>query len=354
MSDQHHTIDLHTHILPRDWPELRDRYGYGGWVQLEHHKPCCAKMIIDGEEFREIQSNCWDPEARLNECDRDGVHMQVLSTVPVMYSYWAEPHHALDLARILNDHIAELVREWPDRFAGLATIPLQNPKMAIAELERVTNDLGLSGVGIGTHVDDKNLDDPSIVEVLEAAEALGASVFVHPWDMLARNRMPDYWLPWLVGMPTETAVAISSVIFGGVLDRLPDLKIAFAHGGGSFPFTLGRIDHGFHSRPDLCATRIDRKPSEYLDRFYLDSLVHDPAALQFLVDQHGADHIALGSDYPFPLGEQTPGELVRSMDSLSEQQKKLILGETAARFLGMDRGSCGCSPGATTPQKRRT
>ena len=354
MTEKHHTIDLHTHILPENWPDLSERYGCGGWVQLEHHKPCCAKMIVDGAEFREIQSDCWDPAVRLRDCDRDGVDMQVLSTVPIMYSYWAEAHHALDLASILNDHIAELVREWPDRFAGLATIPMQNTKMAIKELERITNDLGLSGVGIGTHVNGKNLDDPSIVEILEAAESLGASVFVHPWDMLARERMSDHWLPWLVGMPAETTLAISSLIFSGVFDRLPELKIAFAHGGGSFPFTLGRIDHGYHVRPDLCATKIDRKPSEYLDRFYLDSLVHDADAMEYLVKLHGAERIAMGSDYPFPLGEKKPGELVRSMDSLSERQKKLILGETAARFLGMDRGSCGCSPEATPPQKRRT
>ena len=341
MPDQQRTIDLHTHILPKEWPDLYDRYGYGGWVQLEHHKPCCARMMIDGIEFREIQENCWDPESRFRDCARDQVDMQVLSTIPVMYSYWAEPGHALDLSTILNDHIADLVREWPDRFAGLGTVPLQDPKLAIKELERLTLDLGLSGIGIGTHVNGKNLDDPSIVEVLEAAESLGASVFVHPWDMLGRNRMPDYWLPWLVGMPTETTLAICSMIFGGVLDRLPRLKISFAHGGGSFPFTLGRIDHGYHARPDLCATKIDRKPSEYLDRFSIDSLVHDRKALQLLVDQHGADQIALGSDYPFPLGEQTPGELVRSMDSLSDEERMMILGGTAERFLGLPSG-CGC------------
>jgi aminocarboxymuconate-semialdehyde decarboxylase len=337
MDDPFRLIDLHTHILPEDWPDLKERYGYGGWLQLEHHKPCCARMQVDGTFFREIQSNCWDPEVRMSECDEVGVQMQVLSTVPVMFSYWAKPQDTHDLSRILNDHIAELVREWPDRFAGLGTIPLQDTTLAIRELERLTGELGLAGVEIGTHLDGRNLDDPGIVEVLEAAQELGACVFVHPWDMLGRDRMPEYWLPWLVGMPTETAIAISSMIFGGVFDRLPDLRIAFAHGGGSFPFTLGRMDHGFDVRPDLCATKIDRPPSTYLDRFYIDSLVHDPAALRFLVDLHGEQRIAMGSDYPFPLGEARPGELVRSTPGLSHDQKQRILAGTAEEFLGLDR-----------------
>lgn len=262
--------------------------------------------------------------------------MQVLSTVPVMFAYWAKPEDGYDLARILNDHIAEVVQAFPDRFIGLGTVPMQSPELACRELERVVKQLKMPGIQIGSHVQGKNLDDPSVFTVLEAARDLGASVFVHPWDMLGSNRMKDYWMPWLVGMPAETAVALCSVIMGGILERLPGLRIAFAHGGGSFPFTLGRISHGHRVRPDLCAHKTEIDPREYLDRFYLDSLVHDPNALEFLVNQHGSHRIALGSDYPFPLGETKPGDLIKSMHALSELQKAQLLGGTALEFLGMN------------------
>ena len=329
------TIDIHTHILPHSWPDLRRRYGYGGFVRMEHYAPCCARMLIDDRFFREVQDNLWEPKARLHDCGHHGVDVQVLSTVPVMFSYWAKPLDALDLSRILNDHVAGVVRDYPTRFVGLGTLPLQAPDLAARELERCVKELGLAGVQIGTHVNDWNLDEPALFEVFAAAEQLGACVFVHPWDMMAKEKMPKYWLPWLVGMPAEASLALCSLIFGGVLERLPKLRIAFAHGGGSFVNSIGRIEHGFKVRPDLCAVDNAVNPRDYLGRFYVDSLVHDPHALQLLVDMLGPQRIALGTDYPFPLGELEPGKLIESMPFTADVKQRLLSG-TALEWLGLD------------------
>lgn len=327
------TVDLHTHILPKAWPDLAARYGYGGWVTLEHHAPCRARMLIDGTVFREITDNCWSPARRLEECDREGVQVQVLSTVPVMFAYWAKPAHTHDLCQLLNDHLAGVVAEQPRRFLALGTVPLQEPDLAARELERCVGELGFAGIQIGTHVRDWNLDHPALFPVFQTAERLGAAVFVHPWDMLAPERMKKYWLPWLVGMPTEAALAICSVVLGGVLERLPRLRIGFAHGGGSFAGILGRIERGFATRPDLVATDTKVPPREYLRRFYVDSLTHDAEALRALLRLHGAERVALGSDYPFPLGEEHPGSLIRSMTDLDEVTRARLLHGTALEFL---------------------
>lgn len=329
-------IDLHTHILPRSWPDLKARYGYGGFIRLEHLDGCSARMMQDDRFFRAVESNLWDPEVRIEECDRLGVDVQVLSTVPVMFSYWAKPEHALDLAKLLNDHIADVVARHPTRFVGLCTLPLQDPALAARELERCVREGGFAGAQIGTHVNEWNLDDEKLFPVYEAAEALDVALFVHPWDILAPERMERHWLQWLVGMPAETAVAMASVTMGGVLERFPSLRLGFAHGGGAFGPTLGRIDHGFHARPDLCQTRTRTPPSGFLQRLYVDSLVHDPVLLQLLIDRFGKERVALGTDYPFPLGELEPGQLIESMPIDNELKDQLLAG-TALSFLGRRR-----------------
>ena len=329
------SIDIHTHILPEHIPDFRAKFGYGGFVRLEHHKPCCAKMMRDDVFFREVEDNCWSASRRLSDCGHHGIEVQVLSTVPVMFSYWAKPKDALELSQFLNDHIAGLVAEYPKRFVGLGTVPLQDTDLAIQELERCVRDLGLAGVQIGSNVNQRNLNDPLLFPFFEAAQDLGAAIFVHPWEVMGRAETERYWLPWLVGMPAETSRAICSMIFGGIFERLPKLRVAFAHGGGSFPATLGRIGHGFEVRPDLCAIDNPIHPKDYLGRFWFDSLVHDEDMLRHLVKLAGANRVALGTDYPFPLGELSPGALIRGMADFSLETKAQLLHGAALEWLNL-------------------
>lgn len=329
-------IDTHAHVLPRDWPDLATRFGDNRFPVIDH-RDGRHRIYRDGKFFREIESRTWDAAERIADYARFDVQMQVISTVPVMFCYWAPGEQARALHRVLNEHCAELCRSHPQHYRALGTVPLQDPQLAIRELEYCVRELGLSGVQIGSHVGDWNLDAPELFDFFAACEDLGAAVLVHPWDMMGAAAMPKYWLPWLVGMPAEQTRAVCSLIFGGVLERLPKIRMAFAHGGGSFPYTLGRIEHGFKMRPDLVAIDNRRSPREYLKRIYFDSCVHDDAALNYLIDTCGADRIMLGTDYPFPLGEQEPGSHLRRLP-LDDQQRERIYSGTALEWLGEGTG----------------
>lgn len=327
-------IDIHTHILPEHIPNWFQKYGYGEFISLERHKPCCAKMIKGDNFFREIESNCWDAGERMKEMDATAVTIQVLSTIPVLFNYWAKPAHAMDTSRFYNDHIGSVVEAHPDRFIGLGTVPMQDVDLAIKELERCVTELKMPGVEIGTNVNQKNLSDPYFFPFWEAVQDLDAAVFVHPWDMMGEDDITKYWLPWLVGMPAETSRAICSLIFGGVFEKFPNIRFAFAHGGGSFPATVGRVQHGFDVRPDLCAIDNKKSPRDYLGKFWIDSLVHDKDALDLVMNVIGSDKICVGSDYPFPLGELSPpgGLIEKYIEDL--QIKENILWNNAMDWLG--------------------
>jgi len=329
-------IDIHTHILPPQIPNFKEKFGYGGFTQLHDCPDCAGKDMLDdsGRFFRRVGENAYTPEIRLREYDTHRVHAQVISTVPVMFSYWARPQDGLTVAKFLNDHIADVIAKNPKRFVGLGTLPLQAPELAVKEAERCIKDLGLKGFQIGSHVNSWNLSDKTLFPVYEVCEKLGAAIFVHPWDMMGQEKMSKYWLPWLVGMPAETSLAICSMIFGSVFEKFPKLRVAFAHGGGAFPFTLDRIQHGFEVRPDLCAMDCKVAPKDYLGHFWVDSLVHGPAALKFLKELFGAKRICLGTDYPFPLGELTPGHLIAN-SGLSLEDQEWMNHRAALEWLGM-------------------
>lgn len=318
-------IDIHTHILPPEIPKFKELFGYGGFIQLKKETGCSHCDMIDdsGKFFRRVEENCFNPDVRLKEYDTFQTQVQVISTIPVMFSYWAKPQDGLYVAKVLNDHIAEVVKKSPKRFVGLGTLPMQSPELAIKEAERGVNELGLKGFQIGSHINDKNLSDPEFFPLYEALEKLDACLFVHPWDMMGQDKMQKYWLPWLVGMPAESSLAICSMIFGGVFEKFPKLRVAFAHGGGSFPFTLGRIQHGFEARPDLCAIDCKTPPKDFIGKFFVDSLVHDKESLKFLMQVMGKENICLGTDYPFPLGELQPGKLIQECDFNTETQEWL-------------------------------
>ena len=318
-------------------PNWTRKFGYGEFIHLEERN-CKACMMKGDKIFRVVNKNTFDAVTRKKDCHTTGVSIQVISTIPVLFNYWAKAKDALETSKFLNDHIADTVNEHPDCFIGLGTVPLQDTDLSIKEMERCIQELKLPGIEIGTNINGMNLSDPSLFPFYEMAERLNCSLFIHPWEMMGENTMEKYWLPWLVGMPAETTRAICSMIFGGVFEKFPNLKVAFAHGGGSFPYTLGRIEHGFNVRPDLVQVDNQKNPRLYIGRFWVDSLVHDPAAFQFLVKEIGEDNICLGSDYPFPLGEHHPGELIERLNMGNEIKAKIFY-RNALSWLGLPESS---------------
>jgi aminocarboxymuconate-semialdehyde decarboxylase len=340
-------IDIHNHFFPQSWPDLAARFGTPNWPWIKHTEPGKADIMVGDRFFRHIYSACWDPEVRLREMDRDGVDVQVMSATPVLFAYERPLEHALDCAQLFNDAALEICGRGRGRLKSLCQVPLQDIDAACRELSRCMG-AGHLGVQIGNHVGSKNLDDPGIVTFLHHCADEGAAVLVHPWDMLGAERMPKYMMPWTVGMPAETQLSVVALILSGAFDRLPSsLRICFAHGGGSFAFLVGRLENAWHHHP-VARGECQHPPSHYLNRFYADSAVFDQRALRFLVETMGADRVMLGSDYPFPLGEERAGALIRE-SSLPKDARNQLLGGNAMQFLGLkaQEAEAGSSRAAT-------
>lgn len=328
-------IDAHTHILPKKMPNWSEKFGYGDFIYLQHHKKGFAKMMRGNQFFREIRENCWNPALRIEEYEALHTQVQVICTIPVMFSYWAQPLDCLELSQFLNDHIATITEKYPRHYIGLGTLPMQDTELAIKELERCKK-IGLKGVQIGSNINDENLNEERFFSIFQACEKLSMAVLVHPWNMMGEKKMQRYWLPWLVGMPAETSRAICSMIFGGIFERLPKLRVNFAHAGGSFMATIGRIAHGFECRPDLVAIDNLSDPRNYLGRFWVDSITHDPLMLEYVLKLQGSGRITMGTDYPFPLGDLTGGKFIEEMN-VSKKVKEDIFCNAALEWLDISK-----------------
>jgi aminocarboxymuconate-semialdehyde decarboxylase len=322
-------VDVHTHVVPMGWPDLGE-----GWPWLRVDSEREAMIMVGEAEFRPVGPPCWDTPTRLADMDADGIDLQVVSPTPVFFGYDRPAEQAVKVARIFNDLTLECLAGATDRLLPFCQVPLQDPDAACAELDRCLA-AGHQGVEIGNHVGDRDLDDQGVVTFLQHCAEVGAPVLVHPWDMPSGPRLDRWMARWLTGMPAETHLSMLAMILGGVFDQVPaSLRLCFAHGGGSFAFWLGRADNAWHRRGDLVRGMSSHPPSHYVDRFYVDSVVFEPAALRLLVDRLGEDQVMVGSDYPYPLGERPAGQVVRTADFLSSSQQDKLLSTNALRFLG--------------------
>jgi len=328
-------VDAHTHWVPAEIPAYLGQRKGVPWPSMAPADSACDRHVTsEGRIYRTVPSSCWEGPRRVEEMAAMGVAHQVVSPMPELLSYWLPLDDAAAMCRHLNEFIAGLVASAPASFSGLGVVPLQDVDAACAELDRCL-EAGHRGVEIGNHVGDRDLDDPGTVEFLQHCAARGAPVFVHPWDMPISPRLDRWMAQWIVGMPAETHLSIIAMILGGVFDRVSDdLRICFAHGGGSFAFWLGRFENAWHMRHDIIGTS-EQPPSAYLHRFSVDSVVLDERALRLLVDTMGAERVIMGSDYPYPIGERPAGRVVRDADFLSERDRSLILGGNAERFLAL-------------------
>jgi aminocarboxymuconate-semialdehyde decarboxylase len=342
-------------------PKVRDRKGRSLRVDIHCHflnKDAAARMAplnpaqyepqikfanaltreVNVKQMQDRGPKLSTIELRLKDMDRMGIDVQAVSPAPQQTYYWAEPGLGLEVSRMINDRLAQIVATWPDRFVGLGTVPLQNVELAVSELERCVKQLGLRGVEINPNVNGKELTDPSLNldKFFAKARELDIVIFMHPTGFTQGERLMDHYFNNLIGNPLDTTVGTSHLIFGGVMERHPGLKIVLPHAGGFLGHYWARMDHGWRARPD-CRTIIKKPPTSYLKKFYFDTITFDPEMLRNLIDKFGPQQVLLGTDYPFDMGEEDPVGLINSVPRLSASDKEKIMGATAARLLKIRR-----------------
>jgi aminocarboxymuconate-semialdehyde decarboxylase len=329
-------IDIHSHFFPLISRETAREVDaeQAPWLQVNGDGET-GHIMLGERPFRPVYQALWDPDFRVRELDKQGIAVQINCATPVMFGYGWEAAKAADWAARMNDEALAFCAQHPTRLKVLSQVPLQDLELACAEASRA-QERGCIGVQIGNHVGDKDLNHPDMIDFLTHCANEGIPVFVHPWDMMGgKDRMKQWMLPWLVAMPAETQLGMLSLILSGALERIPEsLKICFAHGGGSFAYTLGRVDNAWKHR-DIVRKDCPRPPSEYAHRFYTDAAVFDHRALDLLVSVMGVDRVMLGSDHPYPLGEQPIGSLISQAPSLSPAQRDLMLSGNAQKFFNL-------------------
>ncbi len=342
-------IDIHSHFFPKHAPNFAAKFGEfsGPWVTLKDHGDGTGMMMLGDKPFRPVNVALWDTQAGIRDLDATSVETQIMCATLVMSAYDAPAEQAAHVASAYNDAALAMCADSGGRLRALARVPLQDAALACRELTRAMR-AGCVGVQIGNPVRPREMDDEGIVAFLQHRVDENAAVLVHPWDMLGGERLKHWMSAWTVAMPAETQFGSMAMILGGAFDRLPaELRVCFADGGGSFPYLLGRLENSWHRR-DVVRGKSRHPPSHYVNRFSVDSAVFDPRALRLLVDTMGADHIMVGSDAPFPLGEEQIGELVRTQPDVSDAARQLMLRDNATaffqlQFLAATRyACCGC------------
>lgn len=330
------TIDIHTHVeFAGTFDILRRRYSedevFNKFVvpATGHRSAELNRGIVAG-----IRDALRDPKKKIKDMDAQGIGLSVLSSTPFAFFYEVEGDLSVELARFQNDQLSEMVKRSPDRFAAMATLPLNVPDEALKELDRAVTKLGLRGVEIGSHVAHRELGDESFWRIYEALEKLNAPIFIHPHHVAGMDRLQEFYLSNLIGNPLDTTIAAAQLIFSGVLERYPNLKIILAHGGGQFPYILGRLVHGYEVRPES-KEKIKSSPQAFLKNFYYDTITHNKEALTYLISRMGSDRVLMGTDYPYDMGDTNPVQTVTQQQDISEKDRQKILKENAISLFGL-------------------